>query len=384
MASINPLQTNNIRTNSLVGLINSEIKNDTLLDFLSFRKRFYPAIVSMTSEKVASIDPYNLSMPRVYDDEKKEQLRQYLIEPSITELELIVNPDISEEVERGNYPVYMIFNTGNHVTAIILCKHNLYSFGFGTMTNTASRKVYKIFGANASSLFHNQLRINSPDAPYIVLNSGQPTHKSKLVDAGYFKMSNIKTLEKYFNLVPDTSTIAYVHQKGSTVLRHGKNIRQYDGYYEFRVTNRYSFFSSARSVRQTHKCVNCASALSDIFPSLECTCCIGVARPNSCKSTRNKNYVSEIAEYIDINLDNFEFDKVPNTKIFDSLRGGTKKWVQKAEKSIRRRGELGRKAAAAGMTTGAYACKVLRDPASDTLTRRQAQFYVNINKSHRC
>jgi hypothetical protein len=37
------------------------------------------------------------------------------------------------------------------------------------------------------------------------------------------------------------------------------------------------------------------------------------------------------------------------------------------------------------MSTQAFACKVLRNPEQYTLqTRRQAQFYKNINRSHRC
>jgi len=65
-----------------------------------------------------------------------------------------------------------------------------------------------------------------------------------------------------------------------------------------------------------------------------------------------------------------------------SRRSGRKNWVTKAERSMKHPGALSRKARRAGMSTGAFACKSLRS--KNIQTRRQAQFYVNINKSHKC
>lgn len=63
----------------------------------------------------------------------------------------------------------------------------------------------------------------------------------------------------------------------------------------------------------------------------------------------------------------------------------SKRWVSKAVGSLKRTGSLTRKAKRSKMSTQAFACKVLRSPKNFTLqTRRQAQFYRNINKSHRC
>lgn len=61
---------------------------------------------------------------------------------------------------------------------------------------------------------------------------------------------------------------------------------------------------------------------------------------------------------------------------------GRRSWVSKAERSLKHRGSLSRKAKRAGMSTGAFACKSLRS--KNKQTRRQAQFYVNINKKHKC
>lgn len=69
------------------------------------------------------------------------------------------------------------------------------------------------------------------------------------------------------------------------------------------------------------------------------------------------------------------------------MRGGSR-WVQKAERSIERKGHTGifsRKAEEHGVTTTAFACKVLANKDSyDPKTVKQANFYRNINKSHRC
>lgn len=62
-----------------------------------------------------------------------------------------------------------------------------------------------------------------------------------------------------------------------------------------------------------------------------------------------------------------------------------KSWVSKAEKKIKNKGSFSRAAAAKGLSTQAFACDVLRSKSKyDARTRRRAQFYVNINKSHRC
>lgn len=64
---------------------------------------------------------------------------------------------------------------------------------------------------------------------------------------------------------------------------------------------------------------------------------------------------------------------------------GKKSWVTKAEKSLKHKGSFSRAAAAKGLSTQAFACAVLRSKSKYTMaTRRRAQFYVNINKSHRC
>lgn len=69
------------------------------------------------------------------------------------------------------------------------------------------------------------------------------------------------------------------------------------------------------------------------------------------------------------------------------MRGGSL-WVQKAERSIERKGHTGifsQKAKKHGLTTTAFACKVLANKDSyDPKTVKQANFYRNINKSHRC
>lgn len=63
----------------------------------------------------------------------------------------------------------------------------------------------------------------------------------------------------------------------------------------------------------------------------------------------------------------------------------SRRWVQKAEKSLRHPGALSRKAESRGMSTGAFACHVLKNKAQYTMqTRKEAQFYVNINKQHAC
>ncbi len=67
-----------------------------------------------------------------------------------------------------------------------------------------------------------------------------------------------------------------------------------------------------------------------------------------------------------------------------STRSTSRRWVSKATRSLKK-GSLSRKAKRSHMTTTAFACKVLRSPGSfSKQTRRQAQFYKNINRSHRC
>lgn len=60
---------------------------------------------------------------------------------------------------------------------------------------------------------------------------------------------------------------------------------------------------------------------------------------------------------------------------------GSKKWVQSVTSQLSHPGALSRQAKAAGMSTKAFAHKVLRNPGSYSLTtRRRAQFFVNINR----
>jgi hypothetical protein len=65
-----------------------------------------------------------------------------------------------------------------------------------------------------------------------------------------------------------------------------------------------------------------------------------------------------------------------------------KQWVQNAERSIEKKGHRGlfsRKAEMHGLSTTAFACKVLANrDLFDARTVKQANFYRNINKSHRC
>lgn len=62
-----------------------------------------------------------------------------------------------------------------------------------------------------------------------------------------------------------------------------------------------------------------------------------------------------------------------------------KRWVSQAIGTIKHEGSLSRKASRARKSVPTFACEVLRSPGRFTdQTRRQAQFYVNINKTHRC
>lgn len=68
-------------------------------------------------------------------------------------------------------------------------------------------------------------------------------------------------------------------------------------------------------------------------------------------------------------------------------RRRSKRWVQKSMKRImpKKRGSFSRKAARARRTTHAFACSVLRSPQKfSPSTVRQANFFRNINRSHRC
>ena len=69
------------------------------------------------------------------------------------------------------------------------------------------------------------------------------------------------------------------------------------------------------------------------------------------------------------------------------MQGGSR-WVQNAESQISKRGHAGtfhRKAMQHGLTTTAFACKVLANKGLyDAKTVKQANFYRNINRSHRC
>ena len=59
----------------------------------------------------------------------------------------------------------------------------------------------------------------------------------------------------------------------------------------------------------------------------------------------------------------------------------SKKWVSKATSHLSKPGSLSRQARRAGMSTKAFAHKVLKSPGKYSLTtRRRAQFFVNINR----
>lgn len=62
-----------------------------------------------------------------------------------------------------------------------------------------------------------------------------------------------------------------------------------------------------------------------------------------------------------------------------------KRWVGKVTEKLRHPGSLSNKARRAGKDTHQFACDVLKSPSrySDQ-TRKQAQFFVNINKHNKC
>lgn len=62
-----------------------------------------------------------------------------------------------------------------------------------------------------------------------------------------------------------------------------------------------------------------------------------------------------------------------------------KRWVGKVTAKLQHPGSLSHKAARAGMDTHDFACSVLKSPSRHSdQTRRQAQFFVNINKHNKC
>ena len=67
----------------------------------------------------------------------------------------------------------------------------------------------------------------------------------------------------------------------------------------------------------------------------------------------------------------------------DSARGGSKRWISGAlQRSVK--GRFSKKARKSGMSTQAFACHVLRSSEYDTRTRREAQMFINMNRSRRC
>ena len=58
------------------------------------------------------------------------------------------------------------------------------------------------------------------------------------------------------------------------------------------------------------------------------------------------------------------------------------RWIANALKKTKK-GSFSAEAARAGMSTQAFACQVLRSK-KNTITRKRAQMYVNMNKSRRC
>jgi len=77
-----------------------------------------------------------------------------------------------------------------------------------------------------------------------------------------------------------------------------------------------------------------------------------------------------------------------SSKSMRSKSRRSKRWVQDAEESIRKKRHVGlfsKKARDHGMSTTEFACKVLANRNDfDAKTVKQANFYRNINKSHRC
>lgn len=66
-------------------------------------------------------------------------------------------------------------------------------------------------------------------------------------------------------------------------------------------------------------------------------------------------------------------------------RKSPKRWVSKVTNQLEHPGSLTRKASRAGKDTHTFACEVLKSPSKYTLqTRKQAQFFVNINKHNKC
>ena len=66
----------------------------------------------------------------------------------------------------------------------------------------------------------------------------------------------------------------------------------------------------------------------------------------------------------------------------DDLSGGSY-WIANALKKTKR-GAFSAKARHAGMSTRGYACKIVRSPSADLTTRREAQMFINMNRSRRC
>ncbi len=74
-----------------------------------------------------------------------------------------------------------------------------------------------------------------------------------------------------------------------------------------------------------------------------------------------------------------------SSKCFSGGKKDKKTWVTKAEAKVKHKGSFSRAARSKGLSTQAFACSVLKSKSKyDARTRRRAQFYVNINKSHRC
>lgn len=85
----------------------------------------------------------------------------------------------------------------------------------------------------------------------------------------------------------------------------------------------------------------------------------------------------------------FEDDFQQDTIILGGGKSRSKKspkrWVSKVTSHLEHPGSLTRKAQRAGKDTHDFACAVLRSPSKYTSqTRKQAQFFVNINKHNSC
>jgi hypothetical protein len=81
-------------------------------------------------------------------------------------------------------------------------------------------------------------------------------------------------------------------------------------------------------------------------------------------------------------------DQQTETVVFEGGKSKSKtpkRWVSKITAKLEHPGSLSNKAKRAGKDTHTFACDVLRSPSKySEQTRKQAQFFVNINKHNKC